>query len=83
MSYCYTYVDFHGSAQIRYPATTRGSRTVSFPVLIAKIYVKIQKMQPSHSLAPHEETTCSNGNVTSNRGGNCLEGKHTLTFVKL
>ena len=50
---------FHGSAQIRHRATTRNSGTVSFPVKITKIYVKIQKMQQSHSLAPHEETACS------------------------
>ena len=76
MSYCYTYMDFHGSAQIRHRATTHGSRTVSFPVLIAKI-------SQSNSLAPYEKTTCSNGNVTRNPGGNRLVGKHTLTFVKL
>ena len=46
------------------------------------IYMKIQKMQQSHSLAPHEETACSNVNVTRN-GGNGLAGKHTLMFVKL
>ena len=79
MSYCYTYVDFHGSSQIR----GRRNAVLGQSHFQYNIYMKIQKMQQSHSLATHEETTCSNGNVTRNRGGNRLEGKHTLMFVKL
>ena len=67
---------------LRY-ATGRRNAVLGQSYFQYNIYVKIQKMQQSHSLAPHEETACSNGNVTRNRGGNRLEGKHTFMFVKL
>ena len=57
---------------------THNSGTVSFPV-----YVKIQKMQLSFLLPRMKKPHAHNGNVTRNRGGNRLEGKHTLMFVKL
>ena len=61
-------------------ATGRRNAILGQSHLQYNIYVKIQKMQQSHSLAQHEGTACSN--VTRNRGGNRLEGKHTLMFVK-
>ena len=58
MSYFFTYVDFHGSAQIRHQATTHNSGISSIDYK-KNMYVKIQKMQQSHSLFPDEETACS------------------------